>query len=195
MAKPNRNAPRRSGGTGKLLLGILLGFVLTVGGIVAYFYLGRPPVAVTDVAPMWEHLIGPIALHTRTAAEQKEPPFPANEDVFEAGAHTYRSECAQCHGTPGHDSPLGRQMAPRAQQFFSARDRRATAAQAPGELYWKTAFGIRRSGMPAYHRALSDTQMWQTSLLLHSVGDDLPDPVISLLNQGAPAAQPTVVKP
>ena len=35
----------------------------------------------------------------------------------------------------------------------------------PGETYWKVANGIRLSGMPAYTHILTETQMWQVSLL------------------------------
>lgn len=169
--------------------------LLTFLCLALYFFFGRPPVAVTDKAALWEPLLMPVPLRSRALSEAKAAPFPASEDVFEAGAHTYRAQCAHCHGTPGHESNVGRAMLPRAQQFFSPRERRSVAAQAPGELYWKTAFGIRRSGMPAYNHALTDIQLWQLSLLLHSAADDLPDPVKAILTAGVPPPQPTVVQP
>ena len=185
---------RSSGGIGKLLFGMLLGCALFILAIVLYFRFGNPPVAVTDADALWEPLVQSVPLHTRSSAAIKTPPFPASEDVFEAAARTYRAHCVTCHGSPAHEAPLGRTMMPHAQQFFT-RDKKATAAQQPGELYWKTAFGIRRSGMPAYSHTLTDTQMWQLSLLLHSASDELPDPVHALLVQGDPAPQPTIVKP
>ncbi len=175
------------------MLAFLLGVVLTLTAIVAYFYFGGPPVAVTEKAAPWEPLLS-VPTNTRARLEAKPAPFPASEDAFEAGARTYRVQCAQCHGAPGHEASLGRMMLPRARQFFSSRDRNGTVAQTPGELYWKTAFGIRHSGMPAYNRTLTDTQLWQIALLLHS-SNDLPDPVRSLLMQGLPQQQPTVVQP
>ena len=36
----------------------------------------------------------------------------------------------------------------------------------PGETYWKVANGIRLTGMPSFRSGLSETQMWQVSLLL-----------------------------
>lgn len=128
------------------------------------------------------------------ARDAKTAPFSASEDVFEAAAHTYRSQCAQCHGSPALESQTGAAMVPRAQQFFT-RDRRSTATKTPGELYWATAFGIRRSGMPAYRKPLSNTQLWQLALLLHSADQDLPDPVRNLLNPALPATSPTGVAP
>jgi thiosulfate dehydrogenase len=52
-----------------------------------------------------------------------------------------------------------------------------------GETYWKVANGIRLTGMPAYNHVLSDTQMWQVSLLLKNANQQLPDPVVKILTQ------------
>jgi len=35
-----------------------------------------------------------------------------------------------------------------------------------GEIYWKTKGGIRLTGMPAFGTSLSETQVWQVTLLL-----------------------------
>ncbi len=188
-----RRTSARGGGTVRLFFAFLLGIVITLTGIVLYFYAGKPPVSATEKAAPWEPLLN-VPIHASARAAAKSAPFPSSEDVFEAGARTYRAQCAQCHGVPGHEAPLGRTMLPHAQQFFSPRDRASTVAEAPGELYWKTAFGLRRSGMPAYNRALSDTELWQLALLLHSA-NDLPDPVRTLLTEGMPLPQPTVVQP
>ena len=51
-----------------------------------------------------------------------------------------------------------------------------------GETYWKVANGIRLTGMPAYTNALSETEMWQISLLLANA-DKLPPQVRALLQQ------------
>jgi len=194
---PARGARRsnNSGGAGKLLLGMVIGAVLTLACIAAYMRFGNPPVGTTDANALWEPLVASVPLNARAHAEAKSAPFPADEDVFEGAAHTYHAQCANCHGAPGHDAPLGRSMVPHAPQFFAPRDAHTTAAQSPGELYWKTAHGARRSGMPAYAKTLTDTQLWQLALLLHSTRDELPDPVRRILTEGIPAPQPTVVKP
>lgn len=36
----------------------------------------------------------------------------------------------------------------------------------PGETYWKVANGIRLTGMPSFKGSLSETEMWQVSMLL-----------------------------
>lgn len=197
MAKSRKRVPVRHGNTGpgRFVAGLAAGLLLALAGVVGYFYFGKPSIAVTDKPPVWEPLLSPVPLHMRARAEAKPAPFPATEEVFEGGAHTYRAHCGQCHGVPGHESALGRGMEPRAQQFFAPHERRAAAAQSAGELFWKTAFGIRRSGMPAYSHVLTNTQLWEVSLLLHSAGGELPAPVRAILVEGAPAPQPTTVVP
>jgi mono/diheme cytochrome c family protein len=51
----------------------------------------------------------------------------------------------------------------------------------PGETYWRVAHGIRLTGMPAYKDTLSDTEIWQVSLLLKNADKELPDPVVKIL--------------
>ena len=180
----------RNGGTAKLFLGILVGAFLTLTAATAYLYFGHTPIAVADKPALWEHLTTTVPLHRRVEAETKQPPFPASEDGFEAGAKIYRTQCAQCHGAPGHESALGRAMLPRAQQFFG-RDSKAIAAKPAGALYWVTNFGVRRSGMPAYSKTLSNTDEWNLALLLHSADGELPDPVKTLLSPTIPSTAPT----
>jgi len=63
----------------------------------------------------------------------------------------------------------------------------------PGETYWKVANGIRLTGMPSFKESLSDTQMWQVSLLLANA-DKAPDSVKALLTAPPPVAPVTPVK-
>jgi mono/diheme cytochrome c family protein len=53
----------------------------------------------------------------------------------------------------------------------------------PGETYWKVANGIRLSGMPSYKLVLSDTEMWQVSVLLANADKPLPPAALDLLKQ------------
>jgi thiosulfate dehydrogenase len=176
---------RSKGGFGKFVLGFLLALVLVVAGTAAYFKFGAPPVAVTDKAFPFERAIVQLPLGARISREIKPAPFSTGEDVFEAGAHIYRNECASCHGTPGHDVAFARYMYPAAPQLWkkhSHGDVVGVSDDEVGETYWKVAEGIRLSGMPSYRHVLSDTQMWQVSLLLKNADQPLPDPVMGILN-------------
>jgi len=61
-----------------------------------------------------------------------------------------------------------------------------------GETYWKVANGIRLTGMPAYRDVLTDTEMWQVSLLLANADKPLPPAALNILigqpRPGSPAS-------
>ncbi len=189
-SRPKGKRSGTSTGAVKFLYGLLAGMALVPIAAVTWLYFGHPPVAVTDKPALWEHLTATVPVHRRMANEAKQPPFPASEDSFEAAARIYRTQCAQCHGNPGHESALGRAMLPHAQQFFG-RDSKSTAAKPAGQLFWVTNYGVRRSGMPAYAHVLSNTDEWNLALLLHAADQDLPDPIKTLLAPTIPATAPT----
>jgi thiosulfate dehydrogenase len=62
-------------------------------------------------------------------------------------------------------------------------------ADPPGETFWKVANGIRMTGMPSFQQSLSQTQMWQISLMLANA-DKLPNSVRAVL-----AGQPETPTP
>jgi mono/diheme cytochrome c family protein len=64
----------------------------------------------------------------------------------------------------------------------------------PGETYWKVANGIRLTGMPSFKEILTDTQMWQVSLLLANADKPLPPAALDILNGPASAAAPVPAK-
>jgi thiosulfate dehydrogenase len=178
-----------SGGFGKLFLGFLLGIVAVAAGLFAYLKLGPLPVAVADAPLPFEKQIVHVPLDARIALESKQAPFGISEDVFEAGAHIYLNQCAGCHGTPGHDANFAKYMYPSAPQLWKKHGTHGVVGVSddePGETYWKVANGIRLSGMPSYKHILSDTQMWQVSLLLKSADKELPGPVTQILTSTTP---------
>ncbi len=178
------------GGTGKLIIGFLLGLLVLPLTALAWFQFGHPPVAVADAPFPFEARIVQVPLYARIDRERpKSPPFGIDEDVFESGARIFRAQCAACHGVPGQDSDFARHMYPRAPQLW-AKHRHGNVVgvsnDSPGETYWKVANGIRLSGMPSYNHVLTDTQMWQVSLLLANANQELPDPVMKILKQPLP---------
>jgi mono/diheme cytochrome c family protein len=58
------------------------------------------------------------------------------------------------------------------------------------ESYWKTANGIRLSGMPSFSNKLTDTQIWQVSQLL-AHANEVPDSVKRVLVPDAAASVTT----
>jgi thiosulfate dehydrogenase len=191
MAKSSGSTAKRSsgGGFGKLLFGFLLGVVAVAGGLFLYLKFGPLPVAVADQPFPFEKEIVRLPLGARIDRESKTAPFGTSEDVFESGAHIYRVQCAACHGTPGHDIAYAKHMFPSAPQLWKKHGASGVVGVSddePGETYWKVANGIRLTGMPAFNHVLSDTQMWQVSLLLKNADKDLPNPVTQILDAPTP---------
>jgi len=192
MAKSNSSTTKRSsgsGGFGKLLLGFLLGIIAVAAGLFLYLKSGPLPVAVADQPFPFEKQIVKLPLGARIDRETKTAPFGTSEDVFESGAHIYRAQCASCHGIPGHDVPYAKRMYPVAPQLWKKHAKGnvvGVSDDEPGETYWKVANGIRLSGMPAFNHVLSDTQMWQVSLLLKNADKELPNPVTQILDAPTP---------
>ena len=180
MARNTRNGS----GPGKFLLGFFLGIVVIAAAGFAYLQFGALPVSTSDKPFLMEKRIVSFPLNARIDREKKTPPFGTSEDAFEAGAHIYQHDCASCHGTPRHDIAFAKYMYPSAPQLWKKHATSAVVGVSddePGETYWKVANGIRLTGMPAYNHILSETQMWQVSLLLANADKDLPDPVSKIL--------------
>lgn len=178
-----------SGGFGKIFLGFLLGVAAVAAVLFGYLKFGPLPVAVADAPLPYEKQIVRLPLNARIEREVKTAPFGISEDVFESGAHVYKAQCASCHGTPGHDVAFAKNMFPSAPQLWKSHGSHGVVGVSDdeaGETYWKVANGIRLSGMPSYSKVLSETQMWQVSLLLKNADKELPLPVTQILNPSAP---------
>jgi mono/diheme cytochrome c family protein len=171
----------------KIIFGMLLGMLLLAAGGYLYFRFGFAPVA-TSAPPMpFEKTMARMALHARIKAEAtQKPPLAADEPALTAGAKVYVDHCAFCHGLPRQtDSPAAAKgMFPPPPQLFD-HDEMVTDDPA-GDTYWKVANGIRLTGMPGFSKSLSNTQMWQVSLLLAGA-DKLPESTQAVLSP-APAA-------
>jgi thiosulfate dehydrogenase len=137
----------------------------------------------------FERLLARSALHARISREMpKTVPIASDESSYRAGVEIYRQDCAVCHGLPGEEpAAIARGMFPRPPQLFRGK---GVTDDEPGETYWKVENGVRLTGMPGFEKSLSETQMWQVSLLLANA-DKLSDSVKQSLAAGpaAPAGQ------
>jgi len=172
----------------KFLLGLVVGLLIFPAALYLYFHMGRLPVAVAD-PPFWfERQLVRLPLHARIEKEMPQSaaiePTDAN---LEAGAHIYREQCAACHGLNGLPSSFAGHMYPHAPQLWAAHHNRSgvigVSDDPPGETYWKVSNGIRLTGMPAYGKILSQTQIWQVSMLLSRADKPLPANVQELLKE------------
>jgi mono/diheme cytochrome c family protein len=132
----------------------------------------------------FEKQLAHMALKQRINKEApKSSSVQPNDTNYEAGAHVYRENCAICHGLPGQSkSPTAKGMYPPPPELFKGH---GVTDDPPGVTYWKVANGIRLTGMPAYTKALNETQMWQVSLLLANA-DKLPEKVNAMLQEPLP---------
>jgi len=179
----------------RILLGVILALVLVPVAIFAWLKGGHPPVAVADAPLPMEDKITHVALDARIARELPgTPPIPADEVNLTAGAAVYRDQCAVCHGFHGRPATIAAHMFPKAPALWEKHknsDVVGVSDDPPGETYWKVANGIRLSGMPAFKDTLTDTQIWQVSLLLASADKPLPQGALGIVLGLEPATMPT----
>ena len=177
------------------LWGLIIGLITIPLAVFAYFATGNAPVATASGAMPFEQMIASHALHARIEREMpRTVPIPANESTYLAAVPVYREQCSVCHGMPSGDmTSIAKGMFPKPPQLFHGK---GVTDDPPGETFWKVANGIRLSGMPGFKQSLSETQMWQVSLLVANT-DKLPDsvkqaiapaPVLPAAVPGTPAA-------
>ncbi|HTQ56155.1 MAG TPA: c-type cytochrome [Bryobacteraceae bacterium] len=163
----------------------IFGFVFAVaaiaGGVLLYFGLGFAPVGTATPPMPFERSLARMALHAKIARQPlAQPPIPADAAGLTAGAQIYREHCAVCHGLRGQpETAIAKGMFPPPPQLFQGH---GVTDDAAGETYWKVANGIRLTGMPGFEKSLTDTQLWQVSLMLADA-DKLPPAAMALLSQ------------
>jgi thiosulfate dehydrogenase len=158
-----------------LLVGIVIGILLVSGGIYYYFASGRAPVA-TSAAPIpFEKKFASMGLHAYLEQlPHPQPQVAADEANLIIGAKVYKEQCATCHGLPGEaKSAVAQGMYPAPPQLFHGV---GVTDDEPWESYWKVENGIRMTGMPGFKGQLTETQIWQVSVLVKNA-DKISDSV------------------
>ena len=172
----------------QFVAGVFVTLVCIIGGGYAYFVGGFAPVATASRPMPFERKLANMALHAKLQKEMpRTVPIEADEANYLAGAHEYLMNCAVCHGVPEKEKTAiasGEFPAPPA-----LLEGKGVTADPPTETFWKIANGIRLTGMPRFNQSLSETQMWQISLMLANA-DKLPNSVTAVL-----AGQPDTPKP
>jgi mono/diheme cytochrome c family protein len=170
---------------GRVFLGVLLGIVLLPLALLVWLQFGKVPVAVADKPLPHEQQVVRIPMRARIGRElAKTVPVQADEDDLVAGAHIYNEKCALCHGFHSKPSQIGAHMYPAAPSLW---EKHATSNvvgvsdDPPAETFWKVTNGIRLTGMPAYKQSLTETEIWQVSLLLANANKPLPPVAVDLL--------------
>jgi mono/diheme cytochrome c family protein len=176
-----------------LVLGIILGFLVIAGGTYFYFASGRAPVA-TSAPPMpFESTFARIGLHAYLdKLPHLDPAVPADEKNMLEGADVYKGNCAVCHGLPDQPSTAVAQgMFPKPPQLFRGT---GVTDDDTWETYWKVENGIRMTGMPGFKGHLTETQIWQVSVLLKNADKLTPTVKAALIPPPPPEANPKTEK-
>ena len=196
-SKPRSRSSKSSGGGGRLFAGIVIGLAIAAAAYLLYTHTytiqnffghsteSNAPRPSQTAAPAKPATKATKKLTKAMATAAKDAPFSASEDVFEAGAHLYANNCAYCHGNPKHDAPAGQAMHPAAIQFWNAHHDDTLSHQTAHEVYTTIAEGDLEHGMPAFGDQLSETEIWQLTLLLRSSRLEMPDPVLHILSTSA----------
>ncbi|HUD56876.1 MAG TPA: cytochrome c [Terracidiphilus sp.] len=183
----------------RIFFGIILGVLLVPLAGLVWLYYGKVPVAVADPPLPDEGQITSIALHARIDREMTaHPPIDPNEQTFIAGAHVYSEKCAVCHGYHGKPAPIGENMFPSAPPLWEKHPSGSVVGVSddpPGETYWKVANGIRLSGMPDFKTQLTNTEIWQVSVLLANADKPLPPAALNILRGESVATVPASSAP
>jgi mono/diheme cytochrome c family protein len=163
------------------LQGIALGFVLFPMMFYVYVISGAAPVKAAATPLPLEHFFAKSALHAQMDKEfPKVVPIAADFNTLRAGAVVYRDNCLVCHGgSAGPAAVIGKGMFPSAPQLLVGKD--MITDDPPGETFWKAKNGIRLTGMPAFGSSLTDTELWEVSVMLGSA-DKLPANIIQVID-------------
>lgn len=177
-----------------LILGIVLGILLVMLGGYLYFATGQAPVAVNAPPMPMEQKFAHMGLDAYLAKlPHPDPAVPADETNFLAGAQVYTQNCAVCHGLPGEPkSNIAQGMFPKPPKLL---DGTGVTDDEPWETYWKVENGIRMSGMPGFQGRLSETQIWQVSVLVKNADKISPAVKSALLSNQPPATATPVTNP
>jgi thiosulfate dehydrogenase len=177
-----------------IIVGILLTLLVVVGGAYRYFSGGHAPVATKSPEVPFEHKFAHMALNAYLdKLPHPNPPVPENEPSFLEGAKVYKEQCAVCHGLPGEPkNAIASGMFPAPPQLFKGT---GVTDDEAWETYWKVYGGIRMSGMPGFSDSLSETKMWQVSVLLRNADKISPAVKAELAAAAPPAAAPAAATP
>jgi len=158
----------------KLVAGFITAILLLVGGVAALIYSGAYNVAASEDDTALEKWIlrATMTNSVKAHAGATAPPqgFDA-EDHVHAGFHLFDEMCVQCHGAPGKErGEVGLGLRPEPPALSDAVRRWNTA-----QLFWIVKHGIKATGMPAFGKTHSETQLWNLVAFVQKLPDLSPE--------------------
>ena len=165
----------------KFLFGLFVGIVVIL--LAGYLFATRGGIFMgTDTKPLpMEKTIAGAAISASIGKSADDPsPLPADETNLQAGAKLYMNICAGCHGKLDQADSGAKGFYPPAPHLLPPG--KGVTNDPVGAIHWVVKNGVRFSAMPRFGPKLSDTEIWQISLLLGNA-DKLPDSVKQSLRQ------------
>jgi thiosulfate dehydrogenase len=165
----------------KFLAGVVVGIGIVV--LAGYLFVKGGGIFMgTDTKPLpMEETIASTAI---TASIGKhagdQPPVPADETNLLAGAKVYMQACAGCHGKLDKPESGAKGFYPLPPHLLPPES--GVTDDPVGAIHWIVENGVRFSAMPRFGHKISDTEIWQVSLLLKNA-NKLPDSVQTALRQ------------
>ena len=149
------------------ILGIVTALVVLMLGVLGVALLGLVPTQANRVPPKFELHIATSALDNsidRHAPRVNSPVPPTDENLIE-GLKIYTMNCALCHGgIDRQPSTLGKSFYPPAPSLI---------LHPPDDPEWYVFYvihnGVRYTGMPAWDKTLSDSDLWKLTAFLTRV--------------------------
>jgi len=146
------------------VLGIVVTILVLLIGSLGLALLGFLPTRANTTPPAMESHIAMSAMDSsveRHAPRVNNPVPPTDENLIE-GVKIYTMNCALCHGG------IDRQASPLASSFYPPPP--SLLVDPPDDpewhLYYVIRNGVRYTGMPAWDKALSETDIWKVTALL-----------------------------
>jgi len=167
------------------MIKFFLGVVVSIGLIVlaSYLFVTRGALFMgtdTKPLPMEETIAGAAITASIGKSADDQPPLPADETNLLAGAKVYVNACAGCHGKLDQASSGAKGFYPPPPHLLPPGT--GVTDDPVGATHWVVKNGVRFSAMPRFSHKLSDTEIWQVSLLLRNA-NKLPDSVKDSLRQ------------
>jgi mono/diheme cytochrome c family protein len=98
----------------------------------------------------------------RFGPKTDNPVQPADANLIDS-VKLYKTNCAVCHGSPQNPvAEIGGGLYPHAPQFM----KHPPSDMTDGMIFQITKHGVARTGMPAFSKHLSDTDIWKLAAFL-----------------------------
>ena len=169
------------------VLGIVVTVVVLMIGAFGMAFMGLVPTRANVAPPEMEARIAMSAMDNsvdRHAARLNNPVPPTDENLI-AGLKIYTMNCALCHGGIDHQaSTLEHSFYPPPPNLILD-----PPDDPEWHLYYVIHNGVRYTGMPAWDKTLSETDIWKLTAFLSRI-EKLPPAVQEYWKQagGAPAS-------